>query len=196
MHHGIHWVYSERHGLISGKRGLFYGRMPLKLGAARLWSCIQMNAEQIIQSSDPGLGLVRLHPSCSVFAVVHNQNLIPSQCVQLCEPSQPNVLLEGTAGSCSVWKKHKRFVLWWKYSTVIKVFNRHVCSTDRSFQRTETGILCPLHIEVLGFLTCIKVLLDVISKLALRGIFEVFNLWSVWILGTNFTHLENFDSRQ
>lgn len=41
----------------------------------------------------------------------------------------------------------------------------------------KKGNLCPLHIEVLGFLTCIKVLLDVISKLALRGIFEgVFNL--------------------
>lgn len=60
-------MYSERRGLISGKRGLFYGRMPLKLGAARLWSCIQMNAEQIIQSSDPGLGLVRLHPSCCFY---------------------------------------------------------------------------------------------------------------------------------
>lgn len=66
-----------------------------------------MNAEQFIQSSDPRLRLVRLHPSCSVFTVAHNQNLIPSQFVQLCEPSQPNVLLEGTAGSCSVKETQK-----------------------------------------------------------------------------------------
>lgn len=66
-----------------------------------------MNAEQIIRSTDPSLGPVRLHPSCYVFTGARSQNLIPSHRAQSCEPSQSDLLLEGRAGSCSVWEKQK-----------------------------------------------------------------------------------------
>lgn len=69
-----------------------------------------MNSEKNIQSTDPSLGLVRLHPSCNVFTVAHSQNLIPSHHAHSCEPSQSNSFLEVKAGSYSVWEKQKRFL--------------------------------------------------------------------------------------
>lgn len=84
----------------------------LKLGTAGLWSRNLMNAEQIIQSTDPSLGPLWLHPSCYVFTVARSPNLIPSHQVHSCEPIQSNLLLEGTAGSCNVWEKQKNISLW------------------------------------------------------------------------------------
>lgn len=108
----------EMRGLISGTYSSFYGREPLKLGAAWLWICIQMNTEQIIHPTDPDLRLLRLHPSCYVFTVARSQNLIPSHHVQSCEPNQSDVQLKGTVGSCSVWEKQKRFLCGGKHAKI------------------------------------------------------------------------------
>lgn len=53
-----------------------------------------MNVEQIIQSTDPSLGPVSLHPSCYVFPVARSQNLIPSHRARSCEPSQSILVLQ------------------------------------------------------------------------------------------------------
>lgn len=115
----------------------FYGRMPLKLGAAWLWICIQMNTEQIIQSTDPSLRLLRLHPSCSVFTVSPRSKSDPKpSCAFVWAQPIKCAHERGTVGSCSVWEKQKRLLcrektcknLYCFDSTVIKVFNRLSCS--------------------------------------------------------------------
>lgn len=169
----------ERHSLISGSYSSFYGRMPLKLGAAWLWICIQMNTEQIIQSTDPGLRLLRLHPSCYVFTIARSQNLIPSHHVQSCEPNQSDVLLKGTVGSCSVWEKQKRFLCDVKHAkicslliAVIKVFNRpwSIFSVvrNRNFLYSYRLVLCP----VLSLGHCVLLLIPSISYIRPNWLWE------------------------
>lgn len=109
-----------------------------------------MNTEQIIQSTDPGLRLLRLHPSCYVFTVARSQNLIPSHRVQSCEPNQSDVLLKGTVGSCSVWEKQKRFLCGVKHAKICSLLIAQLLEClidpDRYSQYSETGTFCPVHI--------------------------------------------------
>lgn len=145
-----------------------------------------MNTEQIIQSTDPGLRLLRLHPSCYVFTVARSQNLIPSHHVQSCEPNQSDVLLKGTVGRCSVWEKQKRFLCGGKHakicsfvdSTVIRVFNRprSIFSVvrNRNFLSSSYRLVLCRFVAVRGTLCVASDAQYIIytSKLAVRVKFE------------------------
>lgn len=188
----------ERPGLISGMYSSFYGRMPLKLGAAWLWICIQMNTEQIIQSTDPSLRLWRLHPSCSVFTVSPRSKSDPKpSCAFVWAQPIKCARERGTVGSCSVWEEQKRLLCRDKTCKKKKIIcivliaqllkfliDSHAALIDGG---KKTGIWYPVHIKALGFVPCLEAGLAQWDSVccSCSTVYHIFNFWK-WYMTTSY----------